>query len=104
MEQRGVCKNAVKAALGQLHRHEILMENLALRMRARHRDEFLRSVEPHGFVPQRSEVAEIPAGSAAKIKDRISRVALYPVDERRVVLPHIVASLALPQTLCKPCA
>src|SRR3979490_2508417 len=36
VEQRGVSKNAVEAALGQLHRQEILMENLALRMRARH--------------------------------------------------------------------
>ena len=39
------------------------MENLALRMRARHDDELLRSVEPYGFVPQGSEVTEIPAGS-----------------------------------------
>jgi len=46
-------------------------------MRARHGDKLLRSVEPHGFVPQGTEVDEIPAGSAAKIKDRIRWVALY---------------------------
>ena len=66
------------------------MESLALRMRARHRDEFLRSVEPHGFVPQGSEVAEIPAGPTTKIKDRIRRVALYRVEKRCVVLADIV--------------
>ncbi len=74
MEQRGICKNAVEAALGQLHRQEILMKNLALRMRARHGHELQRSVEPHGFVPQGSEVTQIPAGSTTNIKDGIRRV------------------------------
>ena len=74
------------------------MENLALRMRARHGDELSRSVEPHGFVPQGTEVDEIPAGSAAKIKDRIRRVALYRVEERRVVLADIVVSRAVPES------
>jgi hypothetical protein len=31
-----------------------------VRMRARHGDELLRSVEPYGFVPQGSEVTQIP--------------------------------------------
>jgi hypothetical protein len=48
-----------------LHRQKILMENLALRMRARHGHELPRSVEPHGFVPQGSEVTEIPPGSVS---------------------------------------
>jgi hypothetical protein len=52
VEQRSVCKNTIEAALGQLHHQEILMENLALRMRARHGDELLGSVKPYGFVPQ----------------------------------------------------
>ena len=52
------------------------MENLALRMRARHVEELRRSVEPYRFVPQGAEVTEIPAGYTAKIEDRIRRVAL----------------------------
>ena len=52
VEQRGVCKNAVKAVPGQLHRQEILLENLELRMRACHSHELPRSIEPHSFVPQ----------------------------------------------------
>ncbi len=70
------------------------MKNLALRMRARHGDELLRCVEPHGVVPQGTEVDEIPAGSAAKIKDRIRRVTLYRLEERRVVLADIMVSCA----------
>ncbi|MGB9646890.1 MAG: hypothetical protein WCB44_17475 [Stellaceae bacterium] len=41
---------------------------------------------------------EIPAGSAAKIKDRIRRVTLYRVEERRVVLADIMVSCALPES------
>jgi len=74
------------------------MENLALLMRARHRRELLRSVEPHGFVPQGSEVTEITAGSTTKIKDGIRRVALYRVEECRVVLADIVVSRAIPES------
>ena len=74
------------------------MENLALRMRARHGHELPRSVEPHGFVPQGSEVPEIPAGSTTKIKDGIRRVALYCVEECRVVLVDIVVSRAVPES------
>jgi hypothetical protein len=44
------------------------------------------------------EVDEIPAGSAAKIKDRIRRVTLYRVEERRVVLADIVVSRAVPES------
>src|SRR6516162_6603680 len=77
------------------------MENLALRMRARHGHELPRSVEPHGFVPQGSEVTEIPAGSTTKIKDGIRRVALYRVEECCVVLADIVASCAIPESLGK---
>src|SRR5207244_11653318 len=59
VEQRGVRKNAVKAALGQLRRQKILMKDLALRMRTSHGHKLPRSVERHGLVPQRSEVKEI---------------------------------------------
>ena len=72
------------------------MENLALRMRACHGHELQRSVEPDGFVPQGSEVTQIPAGSTTKIKDGIRRVALYRVEECRVVLADIVVSRAAP--------
>ena len=77
------------------------MENLAPRMRARHGHKLPRSIEPHGFVPQGSKVAEIPAGSTTKIKDRIRRVAFYRVDECRVVLVDIVVSRAVPESLGK---
>jgi hypothetical protein len=74
------------------------MENLALRMRARHGHELLRSVDPHGFVAQRPEVTEIPAGSTTKIKDGIRRVALYRVEDCRVVLVDVVVSRAVPES------
>src|SRR6266446_9004270 len=74
------------------------MENLALRMQARHGHELQRSVEPHGFVPRGSEVTEIPAGSTTKIKYGIRRVALYRVEECRVVLVDIVVSCAVPKS------
>jgi hypothetical protein len=77
------------------------MENLAPRMRARHGHKLPRSVKPHGFVPQGSKVAEIPAGPTTKIKDRIRRVAFYRVDECRVVLVDIVVSRAVPESLGK---
>jgi hypothetical protein len=56
-----------------------------------------RSVEPHGFVPQGSEVTEIPTGSTTKIKDGIRRVAPYRAEECRVVLADIVVSRAVPK-------
>src|SRR5712671_6087763 len=74
------------------------MENLALRMRARHGYELPRSIEPYGFVPQGSEVTEIPPGPTTKIKDGIRRVALYRVEECRVVLADIVVSRAGPES------
>jgi hypothetical protein len=80
-----------------VHREEILVENLALRMRARHGHELPRSVEPQGFVPQGSEVTEIPARSTTKIKDGI-RGVLYRVEERCVVLVDIVVSRGVPES------
>ncbi len=77
------------------------MENLAPRMRARHGHELQRSVEPYGFVPQGSEVTEIPTGSTTKIKDGMRRVALYRVEQCRVVLVDIVVSRTVPKSLCK---
>ena len=74
------------------------MENLALRMRARHGHELQRSVEPYGFVPQGSEVTEIPTGSTTKIKDGMRRVALYRVEQCRVVLVDIVVSRTVPKS------
>src|SRR5437762_12587579 len=102
MEQRRICKNAVKAVIGQLHRQKILVENLALRMRASHGDELPRSVEPHRFVPQRSEMAEIAAGSTTEIEDGIRRVALHCIEECRVVLADIVMSRAVPESPGEP--
>jgi hypothetical protein len=102
MEQRRVCKNAVKAILGQLHRQKILMEDLALRMRARHGDEVPGSIEPHGFVPQGSEVTEIPAGSTTEIENGKGRLALYRIKECRIILTDIVMSRALSESPGEP--
>jgi hypothetical protein len=71
-------------------------------MRTRHRDEILRSVEPLRFVPQRSEMTEIAAGSTTKIEDGIRRVALYRVEERRVILADVMVSRACPESLGEP--
>ena len=70
------------------------MENLAPRLRSCRGDKLLRPVEPDGLVPQGSEVAEIAARSTTKIKDRMRWVALYRVEERRVVLADIVIARA----------
>jgi hypothetical protein len=51
-------------------------EDLALRMRARHRDKLLRSVESRGFMLQRSEIAEVAAGPTTKVEDGIGRLAV----------------------------
>jgi hypothetical protein len=71
-------------------------------MRARHGDELLRSIEPHGFVPQGSKVTEIAAGSATEIKNRIRRVALYRIKECRVILADIVVAGTVPEGPCEP--
>jgi hypothetical protein len=68
----------------------------------RHGDELPRSIEPHGFVPQRSEVAEIAAGSATEIKDRVGRVTLYGIEECRVILADIVVSRTIPEGSGEP--
>jgi len=47
-------------------------------------------------------VKEIAAGPAAKIKDGIRRLALYRVEECRVVLADIVVSRAVPETPGEP--
>src|SRR5215472_6231319 len=71
-------------------------------MRARHRDEVLRSVESHGLVPQGSEVTEIAAGSTTKIKNGKRRLALYRIKECRVILADIVVSRAVPESPGEP--
>jgi hypothetical protein len=47
-------------------------------------------------------VKEIAAGSTAKIKDGIRRLALYRVEECRVILADIVVSRAVPESSGEP--
>src|SRR5205814_5146112 len=75
------------------------MQDLAARMCSRHRGELPRSVESDGFVPQRSEVGKITAGSATEIKDAVGRVTLYSIEECRVILADIVVSRTVPERL-----
>src|ERR1041384_4319244 len=70
-------------------------------MRPRHGDELPRSIDPDGFVPQGSKVTEIAAGSASEIKDRIRRLAVYRLEERRVILADIVVPRTVPERSCK---
>src|SRR5215204_7824509 len=102
MEQRCVGKNPVKAAFGQSQRQQVLMQDLTARMRPRHGNELLRSIESNGFVPQRSEVAKIAAGSATEIKDAVGRVTLYGIEECRVILADIVVSRTVPESSGEP--
>src|SRR5438067_11230593 len=102
MEQRGVGENPVKAALGQLHREEILMQDLAARLRLRHGDKLARSVEAHGFIPQRSKVNEVAAGTAPEIQDRIGPLTVYRIEQCRVILADIVVSRTVPEGSCEP--
>src|ERR1700704_423739 len=71
-------------------------------MLPRHGNELLPSVEPDGFVPQGSKVTEIAAGSATEIKNRIRWVALYRIEECRVILADIVVSRTVPEGPCEP--
>src|SRR4051812_31281046 len=70
-------------------------------MRACHSNELLRSVEPHGFMPQGSKVTEIAAGSATEIEDRVWWVTLDGLEECRVILADIVVSCAVPELSCE---
>src|SRR5215211_6590139 len=70
-------------------------------MRPRHGNELPRSIEPDGFVPQGSKVTEIAAGSAPEIKDRIRRVAVYRIEECRVILADIVVPRTVPERPCE---
>ena len=78
------------------------MQDLAARMRLRHDDKLPRSIEPHGFVPQRSKVAEIAPGSATEIKNRMRRITLYRIEECRVILADIVVSRTGPEGSREP--
>jgi hypothetical protein len=78
------------------------MQDLAARMCPRHGDELPRSIEPHGFVPPRSEVAEIAAGATTEIKDRVRRVTLYGIEECPVILADIVVSRTVPEGSGEP--
>jgi hypothetical protein len=71
-------------------------------MRARHGDEVLRSVEPHGLVPQGSEMTEIATGSTTKIKNGKRRLALYRIEECCLILADIVVSRAVPESPREP--
>ena len=48
---------------------------------------------------QRSEVTEIAAGSATKIKDGLRSVAFDRIEERPVILTDIVVTRAIPESL-----
>ena len=78
------------------------MQDLAARMCSRHRGELPRSIESDGFVPQRSEVPKITAGSATEIKDTVGRVTLYGIEECRVILADIVVSRTVPEGSGEP--
>ena len=78
------------------------MQDLAARMRLRHDDKLPRSIEPYGFVPQRSKVAEIAPGSAPEIKNRVGWVSLYHFEECRIILADIVVSRTFPEGSCAP--
>src|ERR1700687_2441700 len=71
-------------------------------MRPRHGDELARSIEPHGFVPQRSKVTEIAAGSTTEVQNPMRRVTLYRIEERRVILADIVVSRTAPEGSREP--
>ena len=73
------------------------MEDLAARMRARHGNELLRSIKPHGFVPQGSKVTEIAPGSATEIEYRERRLTLDMPQQRLNVLADVVIVRAFPE-------
>jgi hypothetical protein len=47
-------------------------------------------------------MTEIAAGSTTKIEDGIRRVALYRIEERRVILADVMVSRAFPESLGEP--
>src|SRR5207244_6998435 len=68
----------------------------------RHGNELPRSIKPHGFVSERSKVAEIAPGSAPEIKNRVGWVSLYHFEECRIILADIVVSRTFPEGSCAP--
>ena len=78
------------------------MQDLAARVRLRHGDKLARSVEAHGFMPQRSKVNEVAAGTAPEIQDRIGPLTLYRIEQGRVILADIVVSRTVPESPREP--
>src|SRR5207253_5142521 len=76
-----------------------LVEYLGAGMSGRHGAERRRAVEAHGVLPERPEVAEVAARSAAKIMDGKGRVAGHRIEQRRIILADIVIARARPEPL-----
>jgi hypothetical protein len=70
VEQRRVGEHAVVALSGQSEAQEVLVEHFAARVRASHRDEARRPLQPHGLVAEPPEMEQVPSRSAAEIQDR----------------------------------
>src|SRR5438067_7985550 len=78
------------------------MQDLAARMCLRHDDKFPRSIEPHRFMSQRTQVEEVAAGAAPEIQDRIGRLTLYRIEQGRIILADIVVPRTGPEGSCEP--
>src|SRR5690606_10013748 len=76
MEERGVGKDAVEALGRQLEREEILFDDLAAAVFARHPGETRRAFEPDRLVAEFGEGLQVAPGTAAEIEDSQGWLAL----------------------------
>ena len=90
VEQRGVREDPVEAGEWQVEREEVLMQHLAVRRGARHRDKLDRAVQTDRLVAERGERTQVPAGPAAEIENDVGWLALDCLEQGGDVLADVV--------------
>ena len=90
VEQRGIREHPVEAGRRQVERQEVLVQHLAAGPGARHGNERARAVEADDLVAERGEPAQVPAGPASQVEDRVGRLALHRPEQGLDVLADVV--------------
>src|SRR5690606_1238482 len=97
MEERCVGEDAVEAPGRQLEPQEILLEDFAAAVLARHPGEARRAVEADRDVSERLECGQVAPRSTAEVEDGEGRLALDMAQELGDVLADVMLASALPE-------
>src|SRR5579862_7373447 len=97
MEQRSVGEYAVESLRRQVELQEILLQDLAAAVCARHGGKARRALDADRDVAERRESPEVAAGAAAEIENGKGRHALDGLQQRVYVLAHVVVARAAPE-------